>query len=149
LKVMFRFLRRHRWILIVAMAITCITFVFWGVGPTVHSGAGRAVGDFGMIYGRKITQEDYVEGRNEYFIFYRIHYGEWPDKNPNLSRNDLEREIYVHLLFDQKAADLGIYISDDVAEQTAVEMLRSFGRNGQSVPMDAFVKQLLQPEGLT
>ena len=33
--------------------------------------------------------------------------------------------------------------------QTAAEMLRSFGRNGQPVPMDAFVKQLLQPEGLT
>jgi hypothetical protein len=132
------------------MAITCITFVFWGVGPAARNGGGgRGRSDFGTIYGHKITQEDYVEGRNEYEIFYRIHYGEWPDKNPNLSRTDLEREIYIHLLFDQKAADLGIYISDDMAVAAANEMLRSFGRNGQPVPMDAFVKQFLQPEGLT
>src|SRR5208282_276054 len=148
---MFRFLRRHRWILIVAMAITCITFVFWGVGPARvgNGGGGRASDDFGTIYGHKLTLQDYVEGRNEYYIFYRIHYNQWPDKNPNLSKNDLEREIYIHLLFNLKAADLGIHISDDVVEQTAAEMLRSFGRNGQPVPMDVFVKQFLQPEGLT
>jgi len=131
------------------MAITCITFVFWGVGPTVHSGGGRAVGDFGTIYGRKITQQDYVEGRNEFYLFYRLHYGEWPDKNSNLSKNDLEREIYIRLLLNQKAADLGVYISDDAAVAAANEMLRSFGRNGQPLPMDVFVKQLLQPYGLT
>jgi len=130
------------------MAITCITFVFWGIGPARNRGGG-GTGDFGTIYGRKITQEDYVEARNEYFIFYRTHYGEWPDKNPNLSRNDQEREIYIHLLFDQKAADLGIYISDEAAAQAAADLLRSFGRNGQPVPPDAFVKQILQPENLT
>ena len=132
------------------MAITCITFVFWGVGPARNGGGGgRGAGDFGTMYGHKITQQDYVEAQNEYYIFYRIHYGEWPDKNPNLSRNDLKREIYIHLLFDQKAADLGIHISDDVVEQSAADLLRSLGRNGQPVPPDAFVKQFLQPEGLT
>ena len=102
-----------------------------------------------MIYGHKLTQEDYVEARNEYYIFYRIHYGVWPDKNPNLSKTDLEREIYVHLLFDQKAAALGIHVSDEIVQQTAAEMLRGFGRNGQPAPIESFVKQLLQPEGLT
>ena len=131
------------------MAITCITFVFWGVGPQVHNVRGGVNGDFGMIYGRKITQQDYVEARNEYYLFYRVHYGEWPDKNPNLSKPDLEREIYVHLLFDLKAADLGIHVSDEAVAQAAAGMLRSFGRNGQPVPIDAFVKQFLQPEGLT
>jgi len=132
------------------MAVTCITFVFWGVGPArVGNGSGGGGGEFGTIYGHKLTQQDFIMGKRVYYIFFRIHYGEWPDKNPNLSNADLEREIYVHLLFDQKAADLGIYISDDVVEQTASEMLRSLGRNGQALPMDVFVKQILQPEGLT
>jgi hypothetical protein len=144
-------IRKHSgWLWGIIIVATIISFVFWGAGPSrVGGGGGRVVNDFGTIYGRKITQEDYVEGRNEYFLFYRVHYNQWPDKNPDLSRTDLEREIYVHILFDLKAADLGIHVSDEVVEQTAAEMLRSFGRNGQPVPMDAFVKQFLQPEGLT
>src|SRR5208282_3114533 len=143
-------IRKHsKWLWWFIAGLTIISFIYWGAGPTARSGGGRVSGDFGMIYGRKITQEDYVEGRNEYYIFYRIHYGEWPDKNPNLSRNDLEREIYVRLLLDQKAEDLGIYIADTNVVAAADEMLHSFGRNGQPVPIDAFVKQFLQPEGLT
>ena len=49
----------------------------------------------------------------------------------------------------QKAEDMGIYISDATAAAAAIEMLRSLGRNGQAVPMDVFVKQILQPESLT
>ena len=143
-------IRKHsKWLWWFIAGLTIISFIYWGAGPTARTGGGRGSGDFGTIYGHKITQEDYVETRNEYFIFYRTHYGEWPDKNPNLSKNDLEREIYIHLLFDLKAANLGIHISDEVVEQTAAEMLRSFGRNGQPVPMDVFVRQFLQPEGLT
>jgi hypothetical protein len=144
-------IRKHsKWLWWFIAGLTIISFIYWGAGPSrVGGGGGRASDDFGTIYGHKLTLQDYVEGRNEYYIFYRIHYNQWPDKNPNLSKNDLEREIYIHLLFNLKAADLGIHISDDVVEQTAAEMLRSFGRNGQPVPMDAFVKQFLQPEGLT
>ena len=146
---MFKFLRRHRWILIIAMAITCITFVFWGVGPSARSGGGRGSNDFGTIYGHKITQQDYIEARNEFYLFYWFHYGEWPDKNPNLSQDDMQREIYLQLLFNQKAADVGIHIGDEVVDQVAAEMLHSLGRNRQPVPIDVFVKQLLQPQGLT
>ena len=144
-------IRKHSgWLWGIIIVATIISFVFWGAGPSrVGGGGGRVSNDFGTIYGHKITLEDYVEARNEFFILYRIHYGEWPDKNPNLSRNDLEREIYGRLMLNQKAADLGIHISDDMLEQQAAEMLRSFGRNRQPVPIDAFVKQFLQPEGLT
>jgi hypothetical protein len=144
-------IRKHsKWLWWFIAGLTIISFIYWGAGPTARNGGGgRGIGDFGMIYGRKITQQDYVEARNEYYLFYRVHYGEWPDKNPNLSKSDLEREIYVHLLFDLKAADLGIHVSDEAVAQAAAGMLRSFGRNGQPVPIDAFVKQFLQPEGLT
>jgi len=132
------------------MGITCITFVtFMGSGPSRNGGGGRAGGDFGVIYGHKVTQEDYVEARNEYYIFYRLIYNVWPDKNPNLSKIDQEREIYIHLLFNLKAANLGIYISEDEAAAAANDMLRAFGQNGQPVPIDTFIKQFLQPAGLT
>ena len=144
-------IRKHsKWLWWFIAGLTIISFIYWGAGPSrVGGSGGRVSGDFGTIYGHKVTQQDYVEARNEFYIFYRIHYNQWPDKNPNLSRNDLEREIYVHLLFDLKAADLGIHIGDDLVEQAAAELLRSLGRNGQPVPMDVFVKQFLQPESLT
>jgi len=144
-------IRKHsKWLWWFIAGLTIISFIYWGAGPSrVGGSGGRVSGDFGTIYGHKVTQQDYVEARNEFYIFYRIHYNQWPDKNPNLSRNDLEREIYVHLLFDLKAADLGIHIGDDLVEQAAAELLRSLGRNGQPVPMDVFVKQFLQPENLT
>ena len=49
----------------------------------------------------------------------------------------------------QKANDLGIYVGDDEVVTAANEMLRSLGRNGQAVPLSEFVKQVLQPKGLT
>ncbi|MGD0744203.1 MAG: SurA N-terminal domain-containing protein [Verrucomicrobiota bacterium] len=143
-------IRKHSgWLWAIIIVATIISFVFWGAGPSrISGGGGRSSNDFGKIYGRKITLEDYVEARREFYIFYRIHYNEWPDKNPKLSKNDLEREIYVRLLLNQKAEALGINVGDDVVVAAADEILRSFGRNGQPVPIDVFVKQLLQPEGL-
>jgi hypothetical protein len=78
-----------------------------------------------------------------------LHYGEWPDKNPNLSKTELEREIFVRLLLDRKADSLGIKVSDDAAVAAANDLLRSIGRNGQAVPMDTFLTQVLTPAGLT
>ena len=70
-------------------------------------------------------------------------------KTRNLSGTELAREIYVRLMLLQKANDLGIYVSDDQVVAAANEMLRSLGRNGQAVPLSEFVKQVLQPKGLT
>ena len=84
--------------------------------------------------------------RNDFYLFYWFRSGEWPDKNPNFSEADLDREIYVRLMLAQKANDLGIYVSDDEVVAAANEMLRSLGRNGQAVPLDEFVKQVLQPK---
>jgi hypothetical protein len=49
----------------------------------------------------------------------------------------------------QKANDLGIHVGDDAVVTAANALLRSIGRNGQAVPLDEFVKQILQPKGLT
>src|ERR1017187_1948319 len=105
-------IRKHSgWLWAIIIVATIISFVFWGAGPSrVGGGGGRVSNDFGTIYGHKITLEDYVEARNEFYIFYRIHYNLWPDKNPNLSKIDLEREIYVRLLLNHKAGALGVNV---------------------------------------
>jgi hypothetical protein len=135
------------------MAITAISFVFWGVNISRvggGSGGGGASGNFGTIYSHKITPQAFFDAKNEFYIYYWFSSGgEWPDRNPNFSEAELEREIYVRLMLMQKANDLGIHIGDNEAATAATEILHSLGRNDQAVPLAEFVKQVLQPKGLT
>jgi hypothetical protein len=144
-------IRKHSgWLWGVIITATVISFIYWGAGPSRMGGDGRvASGDFGSIYGHKVTQQAFIDARNDFYLFYWFRSGEWPDKNPNFSESDLDREIYIRLMLAQKANDLGIYVSDAEAAQAGAELLRPLGRNGQIVPLDAFVKQVLQPKGLT
>ena len=135
--------------MIITLGITAVTFVFWGVPSNTRNGGGRVSGDYGSIYGRKITPEAFYSAEREVYLDYFFKTGGWPDKNPNISKRDLDEQIYVHLMLVQKAEDLGIYISDATTAAAAIQVLRSLGRNGQAVPMDVFNKQILQPEGLT
>ncbi|MGH7989787.1 MAG: SurA N-terminal domain-containing protein, partial [Limisphaerales bacterium] len=151
---MFRFFRKHNWILIVALSLTIISFVFFmGSGPS-QNGGGNAPGDLGSINGKKITQAAYVNARKEIYLFHLFNYGNWPDKDPNYSKSDMAKQIYVRLMLIQKANDLGIQVGDDATAAAADEVLhspelvRALGISGDSVPLDAFVKQILQPEGL-
>jgi len=131
-------IRKHsKWLWFVIIIATVISFVFWGAGPSrMGRGAGGEYGsgDYGSIYGHKITPDAYRDAQAGFYLSYWFRSGEWPDKNPNFSGADLAREIYVRLMLTQKANDLGIFISDDEAATVATEMLRSIGRNGQAVP---------------
>jgi hypothetical protein len=146
-------IRKHsKWLWLIIITATVISFVFWGTGPSRMGGGsgGRvASGDFGSIYGHKVTQQVFIDARNDFYLFYWFRSGEWPDKNPNFSEAELDREIYIRLMLAQKANDLGIYVGNDEVVTMANEMLRSLGRNGQAVPLSEFVKQVLHPKGLT
>jgi hypothetical protein len=146
-------IRKHSgWLWGVIITATVISFIYWGAGPSRMGGGsdGRvASGDFGSMYGHKVTQQAFIDARNDFYLFYWFRSGEWPDKNPNFSEPELDREIYIRLMLAQKANDLGIYVSDAEAAQAGAELLRPLGRNGQIVPLDAFVKQVLQPKRLT
>jgi SurA N-terminal domain len=113
------------------------------------AGGGLGAGDFGSVYGKKITQPQYVEARNEFKLFYLFQRGTWPDKNGNVSPDDIDRQTYERLLLIQKADDLGIQVGLDAAATAANQMLRSLGRNGETVSMGDFEKQVLLPENLT
>jgi peptidyl-prolyl cis-trans isomerase D len=152
---MFRFFRKHNWILIVALSLTIISFVFFmGSGPSRNNSGGNAPGDLGSINGKKITLAAYDGARNEIYLFHLFNYGTWPDKDPNFSKADLAKQIYVRMMLVQKANDLGIHVGDDAAAEAANgilhsrELVRALGVSGDGVPLDVLVKQILQPEGL-
>ena len=146
---MFHYFRKHRWILTAAMAVTCLSFViFMGSGPA-RNGGGRAAGDYGTVYGHAVTGAEYARAQREFYLYYWVRNGQWPDKSASFSREDMEREIYIRLLLAQKAGKLGIEIGDEAMVAAASEFLRSIGRNGQAVPMEKFAAQILTPEGLS
>jgi SurA-like protein len=143
-------IRKHsKWLWVVIITLTVVSFIYWGAAPAQRGGGGRASGDFGSVYGQKITQQQYVEAFNEFKLFYLFHYGSWPDKKESISQDEMEREAYVRLLLIKKADDLGIQVGVDAAATAANQMLRSLGRNGETPSMADFEKQVLQPEGLT
>jgi hypothetical protein len=142
-------IRKHsKWLWVVIITLTVISFIYWGAAPA-QRGGGTAAGNFGTINGKKITQDAYVGAINEYKLFYLFRYGVWPDKKSNVSESDMEREAYLRLLLTQKAGDLGIHASDDEVAAMAGQMLRSLGRNGQTVTMDEFMKQVLTPNNIS
>lgn len=149
-------IRKHsKWLWTIIIAATIITFLFW-MNPGGRSGSGGGtVGNLGSIDGQKVTLNNYLDARNYVEIFYWLNTGQWPDKNPNFSRADLQREIYVRLMLFQQAEKLGIHVGNDAVATAAKGILSSprmeqaFGVNGQGVPLDAFVRSVLQPKGLT
>ena len=143
---MFRFFRKHRWLLVVVFTITCATFLYWGAAPASRNGGAGGNGDYGSLYGRKITQQEYINARNEFELFYWFRNNEWPKESEG---SGFGRANLFRLMLTQKARTLGIYVTDQAAAAAASDMLRSIGRNGQTVPIEAFVKQVLQPENLT
>ncbi|HWY31326.1 MAG TPA: SurA N-terminal domain-containing protein [Candidatus Acidoferrum sp.] len=151
---MFRFFRHHSWILIATLSLTIISFVvFMGKAPS-RSGGGFSGGDYGKIYGQVISPLQYDEARREFFISYWEQTGEWPDKNSALSSTEIEQEVYSYLIMQLKAKELGIHVGDDAAASAAGDLLRSpalmrmFGTT-EPIPATEFVKQVLNPEGLT
>jgi peptidyl-prolyl cis-trans isomerase D len=142
-------IRKHsKWLWIIIAALTIVSFViFMGAGPA-RSGGGSAAGGYGSLYGQPVAPLEFQRAQNEFYIFYWLHYNQWPDKNAGVSRDEIERETYFRLLLSRKAAQMGIHISDDALATAASGFLRSLGRNGQPVRMADFVERVLLPEHL-
>ncbi len=142
-------IRKHSsWLWILLAGLTIVSFIgFMWKAPT--NGGGRADGGFGTLYGREVSAEDYARSQREFYFYYWLHYGSFPDHNANVKRADIDRETYVRLMLLRKAQKLGIHIGEDAVVTAANEMLRSLGRGGQPVPMDKFISEVLAREGLT
>src|SRR5271170_194804 len=145
-------IRKHsKWLWWFIATATVISFIYWGVSPSTRN-RGGGTGDFGTLYGHQISQQDYVAAKNEFYLFYWFHNFEWPQ---NMPQKDLDEQIYLRLLLAQKGKALDIHVNDEQAGTAAATLLhseqinRAFGLNGQGLSLDAFTKQILQPEGLT
>ena len=145
---MFRFFRKHRWLLYICLGVVAVTFVFFMGQGGNRGNNGAPASDFGIIYGHKVTQQEYLNARNQFYLSYFFRNGEWPN-TANLRANELDQEIYVNIMLDRQAQDLGIHVSDDAAAKSAANLLQSLDRNGQRVTLEALDKQVLKPQGLT
>jgi hypothetical protein len=146
---MFRFFRKHRWLLVVVFTITCGTFLYWGAAPANRNGGAGGTGVYGTLYGHKITAQEFEDARREFYLFYWVRNNDWPNHNPNIKDKDVQEQIYLRLMLTKKAEALGIHVGDKAAADAAAEVLLSLGRNGQSVSFQEFVKRVLTPEGMT
>jgi hypothetical protein len=142
-------IRKHsKWLWWIIAALTIISFVWWGASPGSRYGGPRN-GGYGTIYGKPVTAEGFAAAQREFFIYYWVRTHEFPGKNKNFTRADLDKETYLRLMLTAKAQSLGIHVSDEAAAAAANELLGSLAGNGQSVPLSMFVERVLQPEGLT
>jgi len=150
-------IRKHsKWLWAVIIVATVISFLYWGAAPvTRNNNGGRGSSDLGSIAGQKVTPAAYSSVRAEVYIEYWLNTHRWPDRDPNYSQADLQRDIYIRLMLIQRAEDLGIHISSDAVATAAKAILSSpklveaFGDNVESVPLDSFVRGVLQPENLS
>ena len=132
------------WIVIITVVI--ISFVFWG-SQSSRMDSSRGPADLGTINGQKISINDYRDAQSEVYLRYFLSSGEWPDRAAKTQGFDVDRETYFRLLLVQKQNELGIHIGSEAVAKTAGDILRSINR-GNSVPLDVFAKQVLQPKGL-
>lgn len=133
------------WVIAALMAISLI----WWQSAAPSRGGGIASGDYGTIYGHKITQEDYLNAQNDFYLLYWLRNHAWPDRNPNLKEQEKEQQIYLRLMLMEKAKALDIHVTVQAAAETASEILQSLGSNGRPATLQAFVTQVLKPENLT
>ena len=144
-------IRKHsKWLWWSIIPLTILSFVvYMGSGPSPGSRGRGGGGDFGLIYGNKITPEAFRNAQAEVYLDYLFRTGGWPNENPNVSEKDLTEQIYIRLMLVQKAGDLGIYVSNDAVVTAANGYLHLFDRTGEPMRLDRFVKQILQREQLT
>jgi hypothetical protein len=135
--------------------LTIISFViFMGSGP-MRNGNGTRRGGYGTLYGQPVTDEAYAAAEREFYIYFFMNYGEWPDKSPSVTPKVIEQQTYIRLLLAQKAKSLGIQVPEEVVASVASQMLQSpavtrlFGSSVRSVPMSKFLELVLQPRGFT
>ena len=149
-------IRKHSsWLWWVIAGLTIISFVvFMGSGPARRANGGlNGGGNIGTIYGHEISAEEYTAAQRNFALHLLFNYGQWPDNNPNITKNVIEQQTYLQLLMNQKAKDLGIYVPESVVVSVAGELLQSpaitrlFGNQVRSVPADQFVERVLKPHG--
>lgn len=142
-------IRKHTgWLWALIIGATIISFIYWGAGSSRSGGGGGQSADLGMVYGKKVTPDEYFGEKRNFVLSYWFRYGTWPDKT-SFTPAQMDQQVYLSLMFAAKAEKLGIHVSDDDVAASASQRLAAMGRNGQAVPLDALMTQVLTPAGFT
>lgn len=140
-------IRKHsKWLWAIIIAATVICFVVY-FSPYQRVSRGGGPANFGRIYGRPVTRDDFLAAQREVELQFFFRYGDWPEGEARRMGFDVERETYLRLLLIRKQEDLGIHIAPEAVARVAANLLRSLGR-GQPVSLDLLVKQVLSRRGM-
>jgi hypothetical protein len=64
-------IRKHsKWLWWVIAGLTIISFIGWNIAPVSRNGGVGGGGGYGTLYGHKITRQEYINARNEVYLFY-------------------------------------------------------------------------------
>jgi hypothetical protein len=144
---MFGTIRKHQtWLWAVIITLTIISFVIFFSPYSKLNDTRRGPVNLGSINGERVSEEEFINARNEVYLRDFFTTGNWPDEEAKKTGGQLERETYQWLLLIQKQHKLGIHISTDVVAQAARAMVSQFQRSGITSP-DMFIHQVLQPRG--
>ncbi len=142
-------LRKHQtWLWIIIIGFTVVSFVWYFSPYQRMSGAERGVLNLGSINGERITEETYVNARNEVLLRSFCLSGRWPDEDARKQGGEVDRDTYQWMLLIQKENQLGIHISTDLVAQAAKAMLGQLQQAGVIPSPDSFVSQVLPRAGL-
>lgn len=128
-----------------------------GVGPARNGGGSFAVNTnlvSGQIYGQPVTEAEYDRAAHDVDFLFLFRSGRLPQGNPATDKQLLQ-QIYLQIMFLQKAKQLDVHVSDDQAAQAAADYLssptlvRALGVHGDSVPFDVLKNQILPQLNLT
>ena len=140
-------IRKHsKWLWAVIITAVIISLFMFFLPQTRTN--GNASVNYGSIYGKKITQQEYLAAFNEFRLFYLFNYKNWPEK-AGVPQAEMERETYVRLLLIAKAEDLGIPVGVEAAATMASQLLHRLEGEGQAMSPEVFAAQILKPESLT
>ncbi|MCX6895916.1 MAG: hypothetical protein NTZ16_10545, partial [Verrucomicrobia bacterium] len=128
-----------------------ISFVIYFRPGGKNSDRGSGKAELGSINGEPISLDDYRAVAGHVQLSYFLGHGDWPDHDTAAKQAGFnqEREIYQRLFLMQKMKALNIRVSREAVGMTAGQILRSFGRDGNPVPLAAFEEKVLRLRGLT
>src|SRR4051812_4907380 len=116
-------IRKHsKWLWAIIILFMSVSLLWWGASNQSRNGGGSDSDNFGSLYGKKISRQDYINARNEFYLFYCFRNFEWPS---SLKSADMDEQIYLRLLLSRKAANLGIHVNDKSAGTAAATLLHS------------------------
>jgi hypothetical protein len=145
---MFGTIRKHQtWLWAVIITLTIISFVIFFSPYSKLNNTRRGPVNLGSINGERISEEEFINARNEVLLRAFFTSGNWPDEDARKMGGQVDRDTYHWLLLIQKQEQLGIHVSTDVVAEAARAMMSQFQRKGITSP-EMFIRQVLQPQGL-